>query len=197
LINELESKWASTVEANYEKSVREIYARLDENYGVFSLSETVTSKLMWSFYCDGGRGIVVEFHPNHEWFNNKAANNDSFRHLRQVQYVADRKPEYLLATKDDDLLYTKTHEWQFEKEWRIIRNFNEVKENAGPDTYGKDVMLFEIPPSAIKAVVFGYRVAPQLEDDLRKIVTANADLKHVVFRRAVRSVDGRIEIVSD
>ena len=46
LIDEIESKWADTVETNYEKSIREVYARLDGNFGLLSLSETVTSKLM-------------------------------------------------------------------------------------------------------------------------------------------------------
>ena len=151
---------------------------------------------MWSFYSDGGRGFVVEFDPSDAWFNSKTADNDSFRHLRQVRYVSDRKPEYLLATKDDDLLYSKTFEWEFEMEWRTIRNFNEAKENVGSDTYGKDVLLFEIPPSAIRAVVFGYRATPELEESLREIVTANVNFKHVVFRQAVRGVDGKIEIVS-
>jgi hypothetical protein len=197
LIDEMVPLWADTVEANYEKSVREVYARLDGNFGLLSLSETVTSKLMWSFYSDGGRGFVVEFDPRHVWFNNKTADNDSFRHLRQVRYAAERKPEYLLATKDDDLLYTKTLEWEFEKEWRIIRNFNHAKEKIGQDTYGKDIMLFEIPPPTIRTVVFGYRTTSENETALREIVSANANLKHIVFRRAVRRVDGKIEIVPD
>jgi hypothetical protein len=187
--------WADTVEGNCEKSIREVYARLDSNFGVLSLSETVTSKLMWSFYSDGGRGIVVEFDAKHPWFNCKIREDDSYRHLRQVQYVADREPMYLAskddaATREDDVLYTKTIEWGFEKEWRIIRGFKEAKEKVGTD-----IFLFEIPPSAIKSVIFGYRADPQLEGDSRKIVATNADLKHMVFMRAVRNVFGNIEIV--
>lgn len=197
LIDQMMPKFVNNVEANYEKSVKEVYAKLDNNFGLLSLSATLTSKLMWSFYSDGGRGVVIEFDPSHAWFNNKTADNDSFRHLRQVQYVKERKTEYLLATKDDDLLYTKTLEWDFEKEWRIIRNFNDAKENIGQDIYGKDILLFDIPPSAIQAVIFGYRTTSENEKALQKIVSANANLKHIVFRRAVRNVDGKIEIVPD
>lgn len=193
--------WADTVEANYEKSIREVYARLDSNFGVLSLSETVTSKLMWSFYSDGGRGFVVEFNPSDVWFNCKTADNDSYRHLRQVRYVADREPMYFaskddVATRDDAVLYTKTNEWEFERERRIIRGFKEAKEKVGTDNHGKDVFLFEIPPSAIRAVVFGYRATPQQEESLRGIVATNMNLKHIVFRRAVRDVNGHIEVVS-
>lgn len=195
-IDEMVPQWADTVEANYERSVKEVYERLDRNFGLLSLTETLTSKLMWSFYSDGGRGVVVEFDPEHEWFNTKKADNDSFRHLRQVRYVEDREPNYLLSTGDDEQLYTKTGEWAFEKEWRIIRNFNDAKENVGIDIYGKDILLFEIPPSAIRSVILGYRTTPELEKELRQLVAANDTLKHVIFKRAVRAANGHIEIVN-
>ncbi len=195
-IDEMVLRSADKVEANYENSVREVYERLDRNFGVSSLSETITSRLMWSFYGDGGRSFAIEFDPANEWFNAKKTDNDSFRHLRPVQYVADRKPDYLLATKDDDLLYTKALEWDFEKEWRIIRNFNDAVEQAGPDFLGRDILLFEIPPSAVRSVILGYRTSPTLENELRGVVAAKDNLKHVVFKRAVREANGHIEIVS-
>jgi hypothetical protein len=139
---------------------------------------------------------VVEFDPSHAWFKDKTAGNDSFRHIRQVRYVADREPTDFLTAKDDEVLYTKTCEWEFENEWRIIRGLSGGEKCSNQDEYGKDVFLFEIPPSAIKAVVFGYRMSPILELELHKIVSANSSLNHVVFMRAVRDVDGQIEIVS-
>jgi len=204
VINEMASNGADNLEKSFRegKIVRDLYARYDREYGLLSLSETLTSKLMWSFYCDGGRGVVIEFAPIDAWFNDKAADNDSFHHLRKVRYVGEREPMYLLDTttdvdkREDAVLYTKTSEWEFEKEWRIIRNFTEAKEKLGPDDYGKDVWLFEIPPSAIRAVVFGYRAPRQLEASLREIVTTNVNFKHIVFRRAARDVNGHIEVVS-
>ncbi len=189
------SNGADNLEANFGKIVKDLYDKLDSEFGSLSLSETMTSKLMWSFYSDGGRGFVAEFDPSHAWFNCKTADSDSFHHLRKVQYVEDREPVYFLSAKEDEVLYTKTREWEFEREWRIVRNFKGAKTNAGPDPYGKDVLLFDIPPSAIQAVIFGYRTTSENEKALRDIVSANADLNHIVFKRAVRSVDGKIEIV--
>ena len=203
LIDQMTSMGAVHLEENDEKIVKGIYAQWDRDCGLLSLSEALTSKLMWSFYCDGSRGVVIEFSSSHAWFNGKTSDNDSFHHLRKVRYVDEREPMYLLdtktdaTTKDEAVLYTKISEWEFEKEWRIIRNVTEAKEKAGPDPYGKDVLLFDIPPSAIQAVIFGYRTTPENETALRKIVSANVNLKHVVFRRAVRNVDGKIEIVPD
>lgn len=197
VISEVASNGADNLEKRSDKIVRDLYAKLDSNFGLLSLSETLTSKLMWSFYSDGGRGIVIEFGASHAWFNMKNADNDSFRHLRPVCYVADREPTYFLSAKDDEVLYTKTIEWEFEKEWRIIRGFKGAKVKVGPDDYGKDVFLFEIPPSAIRAVVLGYRTTPEDEKKMREIVSGNANLKHAGFSRAVRNVDGKIEIVPD
>lgn len=199
LINEKVREGADNLEKRFQegKIGRDLYAKLDGNSGMLSLSSTLTSKLMWAFYSDGGRGVVIEFDTSHVWFNCKTGDNDSFHHLRKVQYVEDREPVYFLSAKEDEVLYTKTLEWKFEKEWRIIRNVTEAKEKAGPDPYGKDVLLFDIPPSAIQAVIFGYRTTSEDEIALREIVRANVNLKHIVFRRAMRNVDGKIEIVPD
>ena len=204
LIDKMASMGAVHLEENaYEKIVNGMYAQWDRDCGLLSLSEALTSKLMWSFYCDGGRGVVIEFASSHAWFNGKTSDNDSFHHLRKVRYVGEREPMYLLdtktdaATKDEAVLYTKTTEWKFEKEWRLIRNLTEGEKEEKQDSYKKDVFLFEIPPSAIQAVIFGYRTTSENKNALRKIVSANADLKHIAFKQAVRNVDGKIEIVSD
>ncbi len=142
MINEMVINGADNLEKHLDKIARDFYARLDRNFGLLSLSETVTSKLMWSFYSDGGRGFVLEFDTSHAWFSCKTADNDSFHHLRKVQYVRDREPMFFLdtktdvGTKEDAVLYTKTCEWEFETEWRIIRNFKEAKEKDGADNYG-------------------------------------------------------------
>jgi hypothetical protein len=198
-INEMVSNGADNLETRFQegKIGRDLYAKLEGNSGMLSLSSTLTSKLMWTFYSDGGRGVVIEFDTSHAWFNCKTADNDSFHHLRKVQYVEDREPVYFLSAKEDEVLYTKTSEWEFEKEWRIIRNVTEAREKAGRDPYGKDVLLFDILPSVIQVVILGYRTTSEDQTALRDIVSANTNLKHIVFRRVARNVDGRIEIVSD
>jgi hypothetical protein len=108
--------------------------------------------------------------------------------------VPDRLPNYLLTTGDQEVLYTKTIEWAFEKEWRIIRSFRDHAENVGSDSYGRDVLLFDVPPSAVKSIILGYKTTPVLEKELRDIVAKNPALSHLNFRRAVREANGHIEI---
>jgi hypothetical protein len=124
----------------------------------------------------------------------KREDSDSFRHLRRVKYE-DRTPAYFLNLPDDIALYTKSVEWSYEKEWRIIRNFNEATLIKGKDSYDTDVLLFAVPPSCIKAVVIGYKATKDSVDQLKSIVGQSSELSHFSFRRAVLQDDGAIEIV--
>ena len=150
IISDIVSKGADLMEshANYDKSVKDVYRLLDENFGVLSLSETPESALMWSHYGDGA-------------------------------------------------LYTKGIEWSYEKEWRIIRNFNDAAVKVGPDGYGKDVMLFAVPPSSIKSVVIGYKATEESVQQLKSTVSVNTELSHVTFHKAILNDDGAIDILPE
>lgn len=197
LFAELLAEWADKIEANFEKNVQALYARLDENFGLLSLSADPTNPLMWGFYSDGGRGVAIEFDSRHPWFDARRDKTDSFRHLRSVHYSADRKPDYFLMATDDDVLYTKLEAWQFESEWRIIRNFNDAAVKVGPDAYGKDVLLFDIPPDAVSAILIGYRTSDAQENALRSLVQNDARMKHVIFKRVVRESNGHLQVQAD
>lgn len=150
---------------------------------------------MWSHYADGGGGFLIEFDAQHDWFWAKREERDSFRHLRQVKYL-DRTPAYFLNLAEDTALYSKGIEWNYEKEWRIIRNFNDAVVKVGPDSYGKDVLLFAIPPSAVKGVVIGYKATKESVGKARTAVSTNADLQHIKFGRAILNDDDSIHIVA-
>src|SRR5277367_6231095 len=128
-------------------------------FGILSLSEDPASDLMWEKYAGQGRGLLVEFDPSHFWFLQKVAEDDDLRHLRRVTYVADRTPAYLLALTAQDYLYTKETKWEYEKEWRIILNFNSAASKVGKDNTGTDVLLFAIPPQCILSVTLGYNAS--------------------------------------
>ncbi len=184
------------MERDFLKSVGAIYQKLDENFGILSLSETPTDTLMWSHYADGGRGFLIEFDPRHSWFWAKKEDRDDFRHLRRVAYTSYRPPKYLLETVGQEVLYTKRKEWEYEREWRIIRNFNDAACEVGHDNNGKDVLLFAIPPDCILGVVVGYKTDRESAEGMRKLVAANPALSHIRFSEAVLKSDGSIEIVS-
>lgn len=137
------------------------------------------------YYGDGGYGFLIHFDPNHKWFWAQKEARDDFRHLRQVIYVSERPAKYVSETNGTDALYSKGVEWEHEKEWRIIRNFNDAVVKTGPDQYGKDVLLFAIPPDCIQSVVIGYRAKPESIEKIHEVVSRNPALRHVKFQRAV------------
>ena len=145
------SKMVDDVERNLPNALKAIYEMNDKNFGILSLSEDSTNADMWGRYANQGRGFLVEFDSTHLWFWQKIAEDDDLRQLRRVTYVADRTPAYLLATTAEDYLYTKETKWDYEKEWRIILNFNSAACKVGKDKTGTDVLLFAIPPDCILA----------------------------------------------
>jgi hypothetical protein len=111
--------------------------------------------------------------------------------------VAARAPKDVIELKGADALYSKGIEWEHEREWRVIRNFNEAAQKVGPDPYGKDVLLFAIPPQCLRGIVIGYRAKPESVARSRDIVARNPGLSHVKFECAAIRADGQIEILSD
>lgn len=189
LIDEVMTKGAAQAEALLPQSAVKIYDSLDKNFGVLSLSETPTDSLLWGYYGDGGYGFLIQFDPRHKWFWAQQGAKDDFRHLRRVVYVSERPPKYMVETNENDALYTKGIEWEHEKEWRIIRNFNDAALKVSPDQYGKDILLFAIPPDCIRGVVIGCRAKLESVEGIREIVRRNKALAHVVFQEVVLKED--------
>ncbi len=188
------SKMVDDAERNLPRAIKTIYEMNDKNFGILSLSEVSTSAYMWERYADQGRGFLVEFDPSHSWFQQKVTEDDDLRHLRRVTYVVDRTPAYLLAITAQDYLYTKETKWEYEKEWRIILNFNGAACKVGKDNTGTDVLLFAIPPDCLLSATVGYNASHAFVEQVRTEVSANPSLSHVGLRTARRREDGSIEI---
>ena len=60
--------------------------------------------------------------------------------------------------------------------------------------YGKDILLFAIPPDCLRGIVIGYRDKPESVTRLREIIARNPSLSHVQFERATMGADAQIEI---
>jgi len=133
--------------------------------------------------------VAVEFDEKHPWFDQKIAPSDDIRHLVQVSYVQNPHPKTWRQVNGTDMLYTKDAQWSYEREWRIIRPVKDGAEIA------PGITCFDVPPEAIRSVTFGSRTAATLEKEIRSLVSANATLKHVTFKRAKLSGASKIEIV--
>jgi Protein of unknown function (DUF2971) len=181
-------------EQNLPLTIKKIYEINDRNFGILSLSDLPTSVCMWEKYADHGRGLLVEFDSSHAWFNQRKAEDDDFRHLRRISYVADRTPTFLLGITAQSYFYTKEAKWEYESEWRLILNFNSAACKAGKDNTGTDVLLFAIPPGCLLSVTVGYNARPELIQEIRTTLAGNPALSHVRLNAAKQFGCGSVEI---
>ncbi|HLJ30046.1 MAG TPA: DUF2971 domain-containing protein [Candidatus Angelobacter sp.] len=162
---------------------------LGQLIGIFSLTEDPAHTLMWSHYASQHYGIVVEFDKNHHWFNQKIVPADEFRHLVQVTYTQNPFPRTWKQLNGADVLYTKNAEWNYEREWRIIRPLKDGTE-VSPGKF-----CFDVPASAVRSIIFGVRTTSTLDKEIRTAIAGNSDLAHVCFKRAKLVAGGKIEVV--
>lgn len=123
-------------------------------------SETPDNQLMWGHYADGCRGICVEY--NLCWLDD---DTEALKRLLPVHYTdakkVKEKPTFIHYIEDDpctSLFITKSNEWSYEKEWRIIlpTSFDAVS---------------PIPFKCASKVILGAK----MEDSMREFVTMIVD----------------------
>jgi len=132
--------------------------------GVLSMSQLNNNLLMWAHYCKNHEGFVVGFDTSNSFFNRTLHKDDNiFRTLRPVIYKNERPRKHLTDYSSgenvfEDLLFTKSKDWEYELEWRmIISGVFEMKQYgfAGLDA---------VPVEAIKKIYIGVKARQELKD---------------------------------
>jgi hypothetical protein len=110
---------------------------------IYCLTPNPCSSLMWSHYGEGHRGICLEFQLD----------NPVFKGAWEVSY-AEGYPKWAPHKALDyamDMILTKSDEWAYEKEFRIIAS------NTYPDGHPLklDGDFLKLPPGALTGVIVG------------------------------------------
>ena len=137
------------------------HKHLNEEVGVFSLTEYKDDILMWSHYADQHKGICIEFRPvkeEHDNFYYQALNvvypkKNNPPQLNFYEY-RNNPEEWIIKC-----LTTKALHWEYEGEWRII----DVKEGPGKRS---------IPEGIISSVILGCRIEKNDYDLIMKLASA-------------------------
>ncbi|WOI39321.1 DUF2971 domain-containing protein [Alteromonas sp. CI.11.F.A3] len=104
-----------------------IYSTLrSSDIGVLSLTSNKDNLLMWSHYCKNHTGFVMEFEP--QWFGERGDCENSLVRLESLVAlkVIYSKERPVLNGKEsgqdrlDKLLLTKSIDWEYESEYRVI-----------------------------------------------------------------------------
>lgn len=141
---------------------------LRSRMGISCLSETDDSLLMWAHYANNHSGLCVEYELLE--FNRQLGFSPV-----PIVYSDDRVIIRTLETLGNDIqglfiksLTSKSPEWGYEKEWRIIRDDGACGEKW--DSEKKGALLDAIRP---KSITLGCMAKPEYEQNVRKYCEEN------------------------
>lgn len=160
---------------------------MNENFnellGILSLSEKPDSLLMWSHYAASHEGFVLGFNSNHDYFEERKSHEDEFRHLRKVEYRLNRPNMPISKLDGVNVFLVKSKEWEYEREWRIIRPLKDATETLPTDPF--TTYLFDYPPSALDEVILGTRMRKSDKTAIINTIKFNNHFSHVQIFEAI------------
>jgi len=139
---------------NYIKEYYENYIKsINEEFGIFSLSKSKSNLLMWSHYSDSHKGYCIGF--DHKMLLSISGS------LGSVIY-SNSFPKLSLFPKSEaldflKLLRTKSKEWEYEEEYRIVLR-------------GKSRKTIHFTDECIREVILGCNMSEINKNDIIKIV---------------------------
>jgi hypothetical protein len=185
---DIETFLAGVNEASVERGVidlmRELFLpALHGGTGVLCLSERPDNLLMWSHYADQHRGLLLGFDGRHPFFEQRQSPDDEFHHVRRVRYAVERPRTTALGLLGPHTLLTKSEEWQYEQEWRMLVRFEHFPHHVVHERSG-DVHLVPIPRSSITDVILGCRAARETVEAVVDLLASDHRYAHVTVRHA-------------
>jgi hypothetical protein len=164
-----EAMMGSGEELILDLAVRPALGGIRGSIGILSLSEVNDSLLMWAYYADSHTGMALGFDANHRYFDQRLGPEDDLRHLRCVEYRAER-PQLRACDLDGIEIYlVKSQQWSHEKEWRMAQPLGAatVVERTSQDV---PIYLFDYPPECLKSLLLGSRVAPNTRARVQELL---------------------------
>lgn len=136
------------IEAQMKSDYQEILKQL----GVCSLAATARDPLLWAHYAFKHTGIALQYRPSMDTENLLAYKVEYERDYPLITDFFEPSRRSIFAP-----LTRKSPSWEYEKEWRIIRN-------------GKPNSVFHVRPEALTGVVLGMRISDEDEKYVRGLV---------------------------
>lgn len=163
--------------------------------GVLSLTDVADNVVMWAHYAENHCGFVIEFDTQHSPLIPQSDESGWQGRPVPVTYRESRVQVPCNSASlelPDEVVLVKTSAWQYEREWRVVRDRSHASRILTPN--GTEISLFDITPEAITAVYVGNSASDATEDRLRSILQNRPALRHVRLVRAKVSVQGDVVI---
>ncbi len=144
------------------------------------LTEVPDSLLMWAHYGFFHKGFVIGFDTTNEFFT--CPNGSYF--LKRISYQQQRPTVVFPNPSPDETYFTKSLEWEYEKEWRLFKRLPPGK-SPGEFANGDDgwpIYLFDLPIDSVKEIILGCRMDLEQSNMIRALAVSkfsHADIKAV------------------
>jgi hypothetical protein len=171
---------ARVMSEDYKRGEPEaMQAGLSQLYGVICLSENPDNLLLWGHYTDSYKGFVAEFACfwDHTTFVPRARGT-SFGPALQVQYEPKRPVISRDFSNAARCVCSKTEEWSYEREWRVVRLL--ATSEGGKTADGRCYAQF--PPSSLRRIILGHQMTEMDNSEIARISKTNG-FEHVRLQR--------------
>lgn len=152
-----------------------------KKFGVFSMSQINDNILMWSHYADQHRGFCIELvrSPDNYLGNDECTGPVNYPTKYPVIDPINSEGQIDPSLKKI-MLYSKSEDWNYEKEWRMI--------------YQEGDTLNQLPAD-ISAIIFGLRMPNSHMDTIKNILKERTGIR---FKKAeLAEYQFKLEIVDN
>lgn len=142
-------------ERRWKNTARDVQATI-YNCGVLCLSERWDIPRMWERYAQDHTGVCLEFLAADEK-GLTGFGSDCFRVTYSEQLTFNLFADPWEQAKQ--ILLTKSNEWSYEQEWRIILPAPDGASTAG---------IWQFPPEFLAGVIFGYKADDATREQVKR-----------------------------
>lgn len=155
-------------------------------YGVLCLTAVPDSLLMWAHYAQGHRGFVIEFDADHPSFATELGEPEVVRYsVRRSVYDLEREvpPDFYLS---------KSIEWAYEKEWRVVRRLD-LCDSILVDE--KNYYVRRMPFGAVVSIRCGCKTEETTKQDIC-FLAQKPELRHTkLYQTRVGRTEFKLDLV--
>ena len=156
-------------------------------FGILSLTEKPDNLLMWAHYARSHEGYVIGFNVEHEYFTHLIDVDNAISEFGKVKYSIERPRKISERLDIADIYFTKSLEWEYEQEWRIIRpfDFKRMKDLSDIiDSKLLPIFLFAFPPACVESVIIGCNASEETKSTIKGVLSERIEYRHVMLYEA-------------
>lgn len=142
---------------------------VQDEMGIFCVSERVNCFPMWAHYADNAQGYAVEYANLDEVFDGDESGE--LNQLKKVEYYPKERLPLLLNPSDlSKMLYSKHEDWSYEHEYRVIRHLPvRPKQNKTAD---RERYFFKVDPQkCISRIIVGWKCREKRFEEIKKVAS--------------------------